>query len=280
MKDICPSWLKDMRGDECSRQDAWILEGMSMTGSRDLGRDLERPAEGTTEMFSSAPGGSAFADQRAMWNRIYSKVSDAQGAGPVHLASRDASIFAKEVAPYLRAGSQILELGCGYGLDAMYFARCGHTVIATDFSEEAIGRARRFWGEHPLARRVDFRVMDMAQPFPHRDGSFDAVYSHLSLHYFTDEVTRKILAEIRRVLRPSGLLFVCCRSTSDPLYGRGRLIEKDMYELDGHVRRFFSEDYLVRILDGFDILKLCAGTADFYQRLGAFVKAVARKASP
>lgn len=215
-------------------------------------------------------------DQRAMWNRIYSKSLDAQAAGPVHLASRDASIFAKEAVPYLRGGSQILELGCGRGLDAMYFARCGHTVTATDFSEEAIAQARESWAEHPLAGRVDFQVMDMAEPFPYPDASFDAVYSHLSLHYFRDRVTRKVLVEIRRVLKPSGLLFVCCRSTSDPLYGRGRLIEKDMYELDGHVRHFFSEDYLMCILESFDIIKLWTGTADFYQRPGAFIKAAAR----
>lgn len=250
-----------------------------MTGSSDYERDVEGLAEGAARGCPSASAEPGYADQRAMWNRVYSMALDAHGAGSVHLASRDASIFAKEVAPYLRGGSHILELGCGCGFDAMYFARCGHSVRATDFSAEAIGRARKLWGEHPLASKVEFQVMDMAEPFAQPDASFDAVYSHLSLHYFTDGVTRKILAEIRRVLKPLGFLFVCCRSTSDPLYGRGRLIEKDMYKLDGHVRHFFSEDYLIGILESFDVVKLWAGTADFYQRPGAFIKVVARKTS-
>src|SRR5690606_25081810 len=41
-------------------------------------------------------------------------------------------IFRKEVEKYLAPGSAMLELNCGTGIDALYFASKGHHVFATD----------------------------------------------------------------------------------------------------------------------------------------------------
>lgn len=48
------------------------------------------------------------------------------------------SALAREWAAELAAGSRILELGCGLGADARYFAEHGHHVLAVDYSRPAI----------------------------------------------------------------------------------------------------------------------------------------------
>lgn len=42
------------------------------------------------------------------------------------------STFRKEVLAQLKPNSSVLELNCGTGMDAVYFAEKGHTILATD----------------------------------------------------------------------------------------------------------------------------------------------------
>ena len=100
---------------------------------------------------------------------------------------------------------------------------------------------------------------------PFRDRAFDAVYARLSLHYFPDAVTRQMFGEIRRVLRPDGMLAFMCKSTADPLYGEGNQIEPDMFLRDGKVRHFFSEAYARECLRaGYQIDALWSGPETVY----------------
>jgi len=203
-------------------------------------------------------------EQKKMWNNAHQQ-------GDIAQHSKKHTDFAEEVLGIIKPKSKILELGCGTGNDSYAFAVNGHEVIATDFSQAAIDQdSERFKGVPGL----NFQVMDISEPFKFNDNEFDAVYARLSLHYFTSETTRRVFGEIRRVLKPNGQLFFICKSTDDPLYGKGNQIEADMFELDGHVRHFFSEDYARSLLsDGFKIDKLESGTEKFYGYESAFVKA-------
>ena len=138
----------------------------------------------------------------------------------------------------------------------------------------AVGANRDRHGDVP---NLHFAVLDTADPFPFADGVFDAVYAHLSLHYFPDDATRALFREIRRVLRRGGLLGFLCKSVGDPLYGRGREIEPDMFEHQGHVRHFFSEGYAVSCLGPrFEAILVERGPDRVYGTGSAFVKVVAR----
>jgi len=70
-----------------------------------------------------------------------------------------------------------------------------------------------------------------------------------------------------------------CKSVDDALYGQGIKIEADMFELKGHVRHFFSEQYTRQLLDDnkFKILSLSKGKEKLYERESAFIKVVAQK---
>jgi SAM-dependent methyltransferase len=49
-------------------------------------------------------------------------------------------------------GQRVLELGCGTGEDALWLARRGISVLATDISEGMLGQARRKAADQPLVR--------------------------------------------------------------------------------------------------------------------------------
>ncbi|WP_280361815.1 hypothetical protein [Nocardia wallacei] len=66
------------------------------------------------------------------------------GQAPSQPAVRAAEVFAATGA------HRVLELGAGHGRDALYLARAGFAVHATDFSETGLGaaRSRRGRGSH------------------------------------------------------------------------------------------------------------------------------------
>lgn len=114
---------------------------------------------------------------------------------------------------------------------------------------------------------------------PFAEDSFDVIYAHLSLHYLPDRETREVFRELRRVLRVGGILAFLCKSTNDPLFGKGTPIEPEMYDFDGHVRHFFSESYARACLDGlFNVIELSTGEEAFYQRDSAYIQVIAVRA--
>ena len=187
------------------------------------------------------------------------------------------SSFAQQWVSRLGPGSRILELGCGTGHDAGYFASRGHIVCASDFSSAALAPARALYGAIP---GLDFCLLDTTAPLPFRDGAFDAVYAYLSLHYFTDQVTRGVFGELRRVLVEGGLLGFACKTTGDPLYGQGRLVEPDMFEHHGHLRHFFSPEYARACLaSDFDRMELEERRGDLFGRKSDWIEVIARARS-
>jgi SAM-dependent methyltransferase len=162
--------------------------------------------------------------------------------------------------PWLRdaAARRILELGCGTGNDAARLAHAGLEVTATDYSSEAITRAEeRFEG-----CGIDFQVVDMTERLPFGDEQYDAVMSNVAAHMFSDDVTRRLLAEVKRVLRYGGLLLLHVNSDADrELRARRRPVKRELepnyvLEESGQTVRFFSAEYLRSLLADWSIQEI------------------------
>jgi len=114
--------------------------------------------------------------------------------------------IARQVVEATPSG-KILDVGCGPGRLAIHLVQETPGVIVTgvDISPDMIALARRRAQESDLTDRLDFQVADVgALPFP--DNAFDLVVSTLSLHHWPDPV--RGLAEIRRVLKPTGQAYI------------------------------------------------------------------------
>lgn len=188
-------------------------------------------------------------NQRPLWDTWHEQVHSPD-AEPVHREFVDAFL-----AELPHDAGPLLELGCGQGHDALYVASRGYFLHALDFSSVAIERATRNLRAHP-GSDVDFRQHDIAEALPFADGSFDGIFSYLSLHYFDDSTTRSVFRELYRVARSGGVLAFCVKSVRDPLFGQGTLLGPDMYSLNGHVRHFFDPRYAIGLLDGWELVHI------------------------
>lgn len=108
--------------------------------------------------------------------------------------------FIHSVAQFTRFhGKKILEIGVGAGTDHLQWARAGAESYGVDLTDQAIETTRAHLKSHGLKsnlQRID------AEQLPFDDETFDLVYSWGVIHH--SEHPDKIIAEIRRVLKPNG----------------------------------------------------------------------------
>jgi ubiquinone/menaquinone biosynthesis C-methylase UbiE len=105
----------------------------------------------------------------------------------------------------LRPGQRMLDIGCGTGnlLLALGARRPDLDLTGLDPDPKALSRAER------KARRAGVAVRwerGFSDELPYPDGSVDRVFSSLMLHHLDPPVKDATLAEVRRVLRPDGVL--------------------------------------------------------------------------
>ena len=89
------------------------------------------------------------------------------------------------VKPY-----RVLDIGCGEGKDAVFFAKCGYAVTAFDISEQAIEKAKRLAEYNKVD--VNFFKADLFDYCPNTD--YDIIFSSGVLH-FTQKTQRKALCD-------------------------------------------------------------------------------------
>jgi ubiquinone/menaquinone biosynthesis C-methylase UbiE/DNA-binding MarR family transcriptional regulator len=94
------------------------------------------------------------------------------------------------------------DLGCGTGLMSEALAPCVARVIAVDESGPMLAAAKERLQPHG---NVELRIGTI-ETLPIDDAALDAALLFLVAHFITD--TGKVMAEIRRVLKPGGRLLV------------------------------------------------------------------------
>ena len=102
------------------------------------------------------------------------------------------------------APRRVLDLGCGDGVVAarVVHERPGVEVVACDFSEEMLARARERFASNPNATVRDH---DLDDPLPKEWGRFDAVVSAFAIHHVVDERKRALYGEVLDCLEPGGV---------------------------------------------------------------------------
>jgi ubiquinone/menaquinone biosynthesis C-methylase UbiE len=96
-------------------------------------------------------------------------------------------------------GRQVLEVGCGAGVDLARFAKGGADVTGVDVAASAIALARANFDQQQLRGRLE--VAD-AERLPFADAAFDLVYAHGVVQYTANP--QALVDECYRVLKPGG----------------------------------------------------------------------------
>ncbi len=108
--------------------------------------------------------------------------------------------FVATTARYLPPGSCVLDGGCGMADKVFALHDAGFFACGVDFAMETLVRARRV---APALHLVAANV----EALPFHDGSLDGCWSIGVIEHFF-EGFQPIAAEVRRVLRPGGILFL------------------------------------------------------------------------
>jgi SAM-dependent methyltransferase len=186
--------------------------------------------------------------QRAHWQHTYTVHPGMYGDQPSQPAVHAAAVFRAAGA------SDVLELGAGHGRDALFFAREGFTVRATDFSAVGLEQLRGAAQAQNVAERVTTLVHDVRDPLPLPDDSVDAVFAHmlLCMALSTSEI-HGLVGEVRRVLRPGGVFVYTVRHTGDAHHGAGLAHGDDIYEHGGFAVHFFPRGLVEALADGWTL---------------------------
>ncbi|MBI5243935.1 MAG: class I SAM-dependent methyltransferase [Elusimicrobia bacterium] len=106
-----------------------------------------------------------------------------------------------------KAGMTAVDLGCGRGEFLPALARSGARVIGLDYAPEALRISRQVVAglSEGLRARISVLASD-AKGLPLEDGCADVVYFNDVFEHLHDWELRGSLCEIKRVLKPSGML--------------------------------------------------------------------------
>ena len=198
--------------------------------------------------------------QRGKWEREHAK--------PFALKQMNAKKVSGSIPPFfefLRAKqhpvSLGLEMGCGKGRNVIWCAQqVGvEKITGFDFSETAIGVAKKRAEEAGVTDKTDFVVMDATRKWIFDDASFDfGIDCTASTDIESPTLRSFAISEMWRVLKPGGFLLVYVMSTDDEYHRlmieRSPAEEKNaFYHPDtGKFEKVFEDGELAEMYARFD----------------------------
>ena len=151
------------------------------------------------------------------WDKEYASYERVWGEAPSELA--------KAAVRYLREHQpntdvlNILDIGCGYGRDALYFSdNCSCSILGIDISEKAIDIASKavLKGQK---KDVRFQCCDFTEL---NEGKYDMVVVSNLYQVLKKDEREALRKAAMTTLKPNGLLFLSTLSTRDPEhFGKG-----------------------------------------------------------
>ena len=182
--------------------------------------------------------------------------------------------LAASLAP--SAGDKILDIGCGIGGPARYFARAfGCRVVGVDLTADFCDVARRLNQAVGLSENIQIEQAS-ATGLPFDDGRFDAAYSQNVSMNIADKAG--FFGEAHRVLRPGGAFAL----SELALGAGGPVIYPTPWSIDGVHSFLLTEQQTVAGLEtaGFEVISVQDNGPVMHRFLEAQREAVARDGAP
>ena len=159
-------------------------------------------------------------------------------------------LWIDEYKTYLTSKGKCLDLGCGIGQFSKKLMKYGYDVVSADISDIALNKVKEF--------NKNIIKLDMRNKMPFSDNEFDLVFANLSIHYFSDEDTKKLLLEIKRILKDNGIFIGSVNGIQglQVIGNEAKEIEEHFYEYKDKLIRLFDVSDIKKYLSDFEILKV------------------------
>jgi len=108
----------------------------------------------------------------------------------------------------IKKGDRVLDLGCGTGALTLKAAQRGAKVKGIDINPRMLEIAQARAKEANLAQNIEFMEMGVVELDEEEAADFDVVMSGLCFSELTEDELNFTLKEVKRILRPGGLLLV------------------------------------------------------------------------
>ena len=142
--------------------------------------------------------------------------------------------FASLLEKHAKGLRTVLDLGTGPGTAAIYLARAGFLVTATDISPTAIEIAKSRAGE--ASAQITWMVDDIVRS--EIKGKFDMIHDRGCFHILKPTLRARYVDQVTRLLHRGGLLFIKTFSKREPGdWGPNRF---DVDELQSYFRPGFA----------------------------------------
>ena len=120
----------------------------------------------------------------------------------------------------------VLDLGCGLGRHALLFAKSGFKTTAVDISDEALNTLKALCKEQNvdiLCKKADMEAL------PFADNAFDCIFAMHSAGHTDTQGMKRLMAELARVLKPDGAVFMtlCSKETYTYINQAGKRIDEN-----------------------------------------------------
>lgn len=162
---------------------------------------------------------------------------------------------------------RVLDLGCGTGRHLYYLAKHGFEVYGLDSSKTAIEYADNWLKTENLDAQL--KIGNQYDRLPYENGFFDAVVSTQALNHGRTAEVKNAIAEIERVLRPKGCIFITVakkftdeeiKALPHPMPKSKEVEENVFIPLEGKEKGIphfcFTEKAIKEFFSNFDLLKL------------------------
>jgi SAM-dependent methyltransferase len=170
-------------------------------------------------MDTSTPQTRLEQSERANWEDFY---ADRSRKCPFFVGVPDENLAEWLGSGALR-GARALDIGCGFGRNAIYLAQHGFTVDAVDQSASAVD-----WAKEEVARAgvpVSVHGASIFE-FDMQPGSYDLAYDGGCFHHMPPHLRGPYVDLVARALRPGGLFGLTCFTPE----GGNELSDEEVYE--------------------------------------------------
>jgi ubiquinone/menaquinone biosynthesis C-methylase UbiE len=179
----------------------------------------------------------------------FSRTAESYVRSPSFAQSDDLAEAARMLQP--TCDDILLDVACGGGHSALYFAPLVRSVVASDLAMQMLKKAQEFISEEGGVENVTFREAD-AEDLPFPAGAFTLLVCRIAPHHFPD--VPRALEEFHRVLRRGGRMVIIDTLLADEPHIAQFQHDYEKLRDQTHIRAFTQTEWEQMVIDAGFIL--------------------------